>query len=257
MRTKKFKFILPACAVLLFFIASSFGVTRTVGGWAAGALAPIGRALMSLVPERGAGSAKRVQVLENEVARLLVENVRLKGERRSSQEDAGLTTWLAQRALRGEVAHVIGQTPESGDRMIVIDRGTEKQIQTGAPVLMADGVLLGIVSAVRPYRSTILPVTSPRSLVAAVVDNGRNTPGLLRGEHGLTMTMESIPQNEHIENGQAVVTSNLNEHIPENLLLGTIQNVTTSIGDVFQQAAVLPILDHQRARSVVVITGDR
>ncbi|MBI4414951.1 MAG: hypothetical protein HY566_01790 [Candidatus Kerfeldbacteria bacterium] len=257
MRTKSFRLTLFVTAALLLVVLFFSGAFGAIGGWAAAILGPIGRALTSLTPGGSPGSTKDVQVLEDTIARLLVENVRLKDERESTKADADLSSWLAQRALRGEVAHVIGQTPESGDSMLIIDRGSERKIQKGAPVLLGNGVLLGVVEDARSYRSTVLPVTSPRSLIAATVDNGRKTPGLVRGEHGLTMSMESIPQNEPLETGQAVVTSNLNERIPESLLLGTIQNVTLSVGDVFQKASVLPILDLRRARSVVIIISER
>ncbi len=191
--------------------------------------------------------------LNEERARLLVENARLKEDREKLLSTIAQQEFLKSKDLNGVAATVIGRSPEGDEQVLILDRGSEAGVSPGQPVTTNEGIFVGIVHEAGLGRSLILTPTNTQIAVAAEVQNGSRSPGLVSGQHGLTMTMRFIPQGEGIEKGQTVVTSAVDERIPANLVIGQINEVFFTTGDLFQSASVTPPLDFQRLRYVTIL----
>lgn len=198
--------------------------------------------------------ASTVVALQDKVARLTAENIRLRADAASRNAAAKQKNFLTLHGWNGETADVIGRSPDGDQYVAILDRGSELGIAAGQAVVTEDGVFVGKIQDARRGRSTLLLLTSAQISVAAQIDNAKRSNGIVSGEHGLTLRMKLIPQDEQIAVGQAVVTSSVDEHTPENLLIGVITDIQYKTGDLFQQAILEPMFDPQHIRTVTIIT---
>ncbi|MBI3956674.1 MAG: rod shape-determining protein MreC [Candidatus Kerfeldbacteria bacterium] len=248
----RFLFLALAVLIVLHAVGALDPAERAI----VGVLRPLQQRLAALVPRAGPATPtadERLRELEAQVSRLLTENILLKEERRGVQASNEQQSFLERRSLSGQTVSIIGRSPEGDDQIVVLDRGSERGITSGQPVITEDGILIGTVLESEAGRSIAVLITDRRSSVAVEVENTQRSPGLVRGQHGLTMVMEFIPQNEPIERQQAVVTSAVDERIPANLPVGVISDVHFATGDLFQTASLRPLIDLRRLRYVTVI----
>ena len=74
------------------------------------------------------------------------------------------------------------------------------------------------------------------SRMAALIQNESQSKGIVMGEHGLSLKMELIPKNELIKENDIVVTSGLEQNIPQGLVIGKISRFLNEPNDFFQTA---------------------
>lgn len=242
----------------LLLLLHIFGVLVSFEGFIARVLRPVQRPLAHLIPWSNTHpvatvSSENVLALEDQIARLSIENARLRdalAERTAIKDEQA---FLEQHKLEGVDAAIIGQSTEGDEPIVIIDAGTEHGIHEGQAVIFNNGILVGTVEKAESQRSTVLLITSTRIRIGAEVENTSHSQGIISGEHGLTFLMKYIPQGEIVEKGQTVVTSAVDENIPANLLIGNISEVRFRPGDLFQEATVRPLVDIKRIRFVMII----
>lgn len=241
--------------LLLVVILQRTSLLAPVEGWIAFVLRPIQRVTSDWFPAKSnaAPVSAAVRDLQAEVTRFTIENARLREALRQQAAAGDAERFLAAQQLRGVSATVIGRAPSSDKQLLLLDAGTEARIEKGQPVVSPAGALLGIIADARLRRSTVLLLTSTYIAVGARVDNETQSPGIIAGEHGLTLRLNFVPQGEKIVPGQHIFTSDIDERVPANLLIGTITEVHFATGDLFQQASVRPAVDLERERYVTVI----
>ncbi len=196
---------------------------------------------------------QRLRSLELELSRALVDNAHLREEVRRLQAQIDQQGYLEQEQYGGVPATVVGRSVEGDTQILIIDRGTERGLQSGQPVITGDGIFVGVIERAERGRSTVTLVTAAQTRIGAEVQNASRSQGIISGEHGLTMRLRFVPQNEKLEKGLTIVTSAIDEKIPTNLLIGTITEVHFTTGDLFQEATVQPLTDLQAVRYVSVL----
>lgn len=137
-----------------------------------------------------------------------------------------------------------------------IDRGAEDDIVIGAPVLTADGVLIGKISEVRRLSSLVRSVTDSGSRLAVAIRNGSDTLGVLEGQRGLSMAISLIPQGEHMNPGDIVITSGGEPGVRRGIPIGIIEKVAGSTQDPFQTATVAPFQSAEQPVFVQIVLPD-
>lgn len=241
---------------LLLLGLHALGWLGPVEGIVIRTLAPAQRTFSRWLPARHPATlAPLLESLQQENARLLIENAKLKdtlAERAANQQQKD---FLAQENFLGVQAHVLGRSTDAGEETLVLDTGKEASITAGQAVVTGDGVLVGTILSSESHRSTVLPITSSRTQIGASAQNQTQSQGLVSGEHSLALLMRFIPQNEKVGVGETVVTSNIDEKIPANLLIGKVTEVRFQAGDLFQEATLQSLADITHARFVSVITG--
>lgn len=136
---------------------------------------------------------------------------------------------------------------------VIIDRGSRDGITEGNAVVIGDGFLLGTVVDVSETQATVRLIEDPRSAVTATVLGQTKTIGLVVGNEGAVLTLQYVPQDAAISVGDSVVTSGLGENIPEGLLVGIIESVTTEESAPFVTATISPIHDPRTWNVVLVV----
>jgi|GEM_PF-1623496 len=192
------------------------------------------------------------QRLKAENLQLLRENSALRALEEEQQTTARIETFLSSIEQHGIMAHVIGKSV-SERNVLIIDAGSDKGVVEGAAVITDSGILVGTIDEVRAQTSYALLVTDTSQNIAAKIQNDSSSPGVIKGEYGLALSMELIPQNDPVEARQTVVTSALEPRIPPNILIGTITDVSKKEGSVFQSAKVISPIQLDRVEVVSVI----
>lgn len=100
----------------------------------------------------------------------------------------------------------------------------------------------------------MLLVTDSQSRLAAVVQNTDLAPGLVEGQMGLSLKMDLVPREKSIKLGDVVITSGLEADIPQGLVIGSIEKITTEPQDLFQKAILKPLVALDNLNLVTVLT---
>ena len=83
------------------------------------------------------------------------------------------------------------------------------------------------------------------------MENETKSQGVVIGEHGLSLKMELIGQNEVVKEGETVVTSGLEPTIPRGLVIGKISRVLAEPNSFFQTAFIQSLV---KVDSLVVVS---
>jgi rod shape-determining protein MreC len=191
-------------------------------------------------------------VLNQKVDELSFENARLKS---ALDENIGLRQALnfkQQSQLNLIAVEVLNADPTGFSQVIIIDKGANANLLKNQPVVVSPGLLIGKITKLNPNSAEVTLITDPSILVSAeVVDSGAR--GLVKGEHGLGLSLDLVTQNELIKTGDKVVTSGLSDDFPKGLLIGDVAGINSSSTALFQKAAVSPAADLRSLRFLFVV----
>ena len=194
--------------------------------------------------------------LESEAAALRAQVIEL--SERASQVDtlAALVDYSRSNPKsRYVAADVIGRDPSPFLHYIIINRGSNDGILRGMPVVTDQG-LVGRVDAVIADASRIQLITDPLSAVNIRLQSS-DVEAVLSGSITGDLSLNLIPQDVTITEGDLVLTSGLGGGYPTDLIIGQVSNVRKREADLFQQASVQAVVDFPRLSIVLVITNFR
>ncbi len=194
--------------------------------------------------------------LRQEVDGLKSENTKLKEIVHENEQLRQEIGFQHEHAYDTIPAAVIGRSLNPGLKIIEINIGSSRGIEENMPVIVSQGLLAGIVTEVFETSSTVLLLPDKQSNVNAVVQDSRAS-GIVKGQHGLDLRMELIPQNEEINTGQTIVTSGLAGVFPAGLLIGVAHDIEETPNSLFKEARIEPAVDFDHLEIVFVITGAR
>jgi rod shape-determining protein MreC len=197
--------------------------------------------------------------LKRENDRLLRENIRLSAESARWQSVQGENNELRKELellprenyiLKG--AEVIGRDAAGLGNWITIDQGSFQGIERGMPVIVYGAVLIGRVTEVFPESSRVMLISNPESVVSGVTAEG-GAQGIVKGEYGLGIIFDMVLQDASLGSGDRVVTSGLGGEFPKDLVIGTLQNASSSADHLYQRASVVSPVTFDSLRHVFVI----
>jgi rod shape-determining protein MreC len=191
------------------------------------------------------------QRLSTENQNLIIENSQLKTRLAESDQINAAKNYLSSRGLTAITARIIGKSPEPDFQSIILDKGSQDGIRADLPLITADGAIVGKIFRVKNNSAEAILETDSRSRIAAVIQNSSNSQGVVIGEHGLSLTMELIPKDDVVNNGDIVITSGLEPTIPRGLLIGKISSVFSPPNSFFQTARIQSLV---KVDSLVVVS---
>lgn len=203
-------------------------------------------------PRDMAALQQRNADLEAEVAKLNSQVIQLQQQTGQTQILAALVDFATSRSENTyKAAAVIGHDPSPFLRYVFINRGSNDGIQRGMPVVTNQG-LVGRVDAVIADAARVQLITDPASNVNVHLQNAEADASLIGSVTG-DVTLDLISQDVALQPGDLVLTSGLGGGYPPDLIVGQVVNVRTRDFDLFQQAAVQPVVDFNRLQIVLVI----
>jgi len=134
---------------------------------------------------------------------------------------------------------------------ITIDKGKKNGIKEGMAVVNNKG-LVGIIESVTEYSSEITLLKGKKIAVMVSSEEGFNYGVIEKYEDGYYKVTE-IDGLFNIKEGDFVVSTNLNDKIPDNILIGTIENITYDNFGLSKILKVKPSVDFNSLSVVGVL----
>lgn len=197
--------------------------------------------------------SKERNELQTQVKNLLIENAHLRSLVDNTELLEDQLTFLRERSFTAVHAKVTSRSTEFTTQSLIINKGSDDGVIAGLPVIVDNGILLGVVKEVKQYSSTVLLITSFQSMVSTQVENEQQSQGIIQGDHNLTVKMQFIPQFDDVQVDQPVFTSGSDELIPKGLLVGQVQEVLSDPNSLFQEAIVSPFYTNHDLAVVSII----
>ena len=150
------------------------------------------------------------------------------------------------------LADVVGQDSSGSGKYILINKGEKHGVKKKAAVITAGDILVGQIIELTNSFSKVQLITDSNSRINALIQESRIT-GLVKGNQGLSLIIDLLPQGQNIKDGEIVITSGLAELFPKGLLIGQIQQVLFSDVQISQKAKIKPAADFNKLEKVFVI----
>lgn len=220
-----------------------------------GVLTGIFRPVATLLSDAG-----DLRQLQDENARLRVENEELRNQATTAQQNADRVKELEEalkiaQATGGEsklAANIVHRDSSPFTDVVSIDRGSSTGVKPGMVVLSAQGSLVGTVTTVLSDHAFVRLITDSKSKVNAQLLESK-ADGIVRGSPGRGLTFD-FAQAE-IKVGDQVVTSGLGGNYPAGLPIGTVAEVSGTSQDLFRKVKVEPMIRLSTAQTVIVLTS--
>ncbi len=190
--------------------------------------------------------------LEKERLRLFVEHSQYVSVSKENEELRRQIGLLPREQFSLKSAEVVGRDISGLGNWISIDQGSLDGIQTGMPVIVDAGVLVGTVAEVFPSSARVMLLSNPESLISGIALD-TDAQGIVKGEHGLGLLYDMVSQEDVLKVGDTVMTSGLGGDVPSGLLIGTIQETRFANDRLFQQASLIAPVKFDHLRYVFVI----
>jgi len=205
-------------------------------------------------PRDMASLRQRNAELESELAELQSQVIQLQQQVGETQILAALVDFSRARSENSyQAAAVIGRDPSPFLHYVIINVGSNDGILRGMPVVTNQG-LIGRIDAVIADASRVQLITDPASSVNVRLQNAETEASLVGSVTG-DLTLELIPQDINVQQGDLVLTSGLGGGYPPDLIIGQVVTVRSRDFDLFQQATVQPVVDFNRLEIVLVIVN--
>jgi len=238
------------------------GSTRLIRVWTVNAITPFERALVATghffrntwrnyIDLRDVRRQNRE--LQEEVARMRMEQVRLKATADETQRLRALLDFKDRYVGQTLAAEVIGTSGSDSLRTITIDKGSRAGVKTGMAVIIPDGIV-GKVKEVAYLSSQVLIISDRESGAGVILENSR-LRGILHGVGQGDLQVSDIMSDEKVDIGEHVVTSGGDGVYPKGLPVGTVTNVSNdSESGPFLAVKIKSAADLDRLEEVLVVT---
>ena len=191
--------------------------------------------------------------LKNEIDKNLADKAKLMDLEKENEILRDQLNFQKQNNYKLVPADIIAHDPTNIQKTLTINVGSNQGIKEEMPVI-SSGMLVGKISEVHLTSSQVLLITNPNSIINSMIAESRAN-GLVQGELGYGLIMNSIPQDTKINVGDLVVTSGLGGTFPKGLILGQVSEIVSKQGEIFQSAVLRPSLDLDKLEILFVITG--
>ena len=248
--------------VLLAYQVKSNQEVRLIRVWAVSAVTPLARLLeggrsgtVSFFKDYFVLLDVREQNkrLQADLNRVQLENQVLRSELDTSERGRALSVFQEQSGMKTVAARIIGNSPGSNGRVVLIDRGTGSGIQPGMAVITPDGIVGKIVSSY-PTASNLLLITDP-TFAAGVLSQKNRVHGTLKGTGNSNVLVDYVQNEQNVEVGEWFYTAGDDRIFPKGLLAGTVTVVRP--GRTVKEIFLSPSgLQHGLEDVLVILSGD-
>lgn len=125
-------------------------------------------------------------------------------------------------------AGVLTSPPQSLYDVLIVDAGKNKEIQSGAPVILPFGILIGNIASISDKTSQVVLFSSYGIKTEAILER-TGTPVTLTGQGGGNYTIR-VPRDIYVVNGDRVLSPGLNPR-----MLAVIEDVSSVSTDSFKR----------------------
>jgi|GEM_PF-1570465 len=153
-------------------------------------------------------------------------------------------------------ARVIGRDPQHWFQEIVIDKGRFHGVVPESSVIVVDNGhegMVGRVIDVMDTTSKVLLIQDSLSSIAAHLQGSANEDGVVEGTNGHDLILKYLDRSSVVRVGDIVVTAGLGNHIPAEIPIGWVEDISLDPRQLFLQARLHAIISTNRLRIVLVL----
>lgn len=199
------------------------------------------------------GARQQNKELQDEVARLQMEQVRLKQDADQARRLQVLLDFKENFISKTVAAQVIAFSGTEQSRLITIDKGSRDGLKPDMAVITPDGIV-GKVKDVFRLSSQVLLINDHDSGAGVILENSR-LQGIVKGTPLGELQINDIMSDEKVEPGEHVITSGGDRIYPKGYSVGTvIASTPDHDNDPFLVIKIKPAADLNRLEEVLVIT---
>jgi rod shape-determining protein MreC len=158
--------------------------------------------------------------LQTDLNRVQLENQFLRSQLDTAERGQALAVFQQQSGMKTIAARIVGNSPGSNGRVVLIDRGTGSGIQPGMAVMTPDGIVGKIVSSY-PTASTLLLITDP-TFAAGVISQKNRVHGTLKGTGNSSVLVDFVQNEQTVEVGEWFYTAGDDRIFPKGLPAGIV-----------------------------------
>lgn len=199
----------------------------------------------------------RMSALKKENERLLIENFSLKQKlvefgalKKENEQLRQAFNLNIPKNFEVQKADILGKDFTAD--LILISQGKSSGIEVGMPVITPSKVLVGRIVEVFQNTSRVMLISHPQSAFDAKIQR-INATGLLKGKGRFRATLELIPKEKDLSQGDIVTTSKIGGIFPDNLLVGTVETIQKTDPEPFQKAEIKLSLDLESSDILFII----
>ena len=150
-------------------------------------------------------------------------------------------------------ARVVVASPSNFDLSVELNRGRDAGVAPGMPVVTGAGLVGRVVDTSRS-RATVMLLSDPTSNVGVRLTGSGDVGVAVGNGAGSPLQVDSIDPATKVGEGEAVVTSGLNQSVfPPGVPVGTVKTATVRPGGLQQEVSVTPVVDLRRLDVVKVL----
>jgi len=199
------------------------------------------------------GARKQNMELQEEVARLQMEQVRLRQDADQARRLQALLDFKEKFITKTVAAQVIATSGTEQSRLITIDKGSKAGLKTDMAVITPDGIV-GKVKDVFGSSAQVLLINDHDSGAGVILEQSR-LQGIVKGTPLGELQVTGIMSDEKVEPGEHVITSGGDRIYPKGFSVGTvIASTPDHDNDPFLAIKIKPAADLNRLEEVLVIT---
>lgn len=192
--------------------------------------------------------------LEDKISELQTNIIELQEQLKEANVLYALLDFARARPENQYIAcSVIGRDPSPFYHYVIIDHGTDDGIRHGMPVVTQQG-LVGRIDTVISNAARVQIINDASSSVNIYLQSSK-TDAVLNGSITGDISIEMVNQETTISPGELVLTSGLGGNYPSDIVVGQVASIKKLETDLFQTAAVQPVVDFVNLKAVLVITN--
>ncbi len=199
--------------------------------------------------------------LKEQLAALTEENTVLQQDKYELHKLQGLFKLDEQYGQYEKIgARIIARDSGNWYSSFIIDKGSGDGLEVDMNVI-ADGGLVGRISAIGPNWARVLSIISDDSNVSgmtlATEDNLIISGDLKEMAEGAISFSKLIDSQNKVVVGDKVVTSNISDKFLPNILIGYISEINIDANNLTKSGLLIPFVDFEHLSEVLVITDKK
>ena len=191
---------------------------------------------------------REIKSLEEKISKLNSENVALKEQ---MSEISLINTQQKFTSPNKFVPALVLQYLPDKYGYVLLNKGKREGVEIGSAVVY-ENYLLGIVTEVYEKNSLIRLINSSESKITGIIQ-GQNTKGVISGDIAKGLIMSDIPLNANLEVGDFVLSTKIDNTVPEGLIIGKVENIDEKPNLPSKTAKLEILADLKNLQNVFII----
>ena len=163
-----------------------------------------------------------------------------------------------RRDLHFESARILESDSSNWESVLTVNKGTAQDVAVGDCAVTEEGYLIGVVTEAGLNWSTIRTILdSDTSIGATVFRSGQNA--VAQGDFALMgqgrLKLGYLGASPDVVAGDLIVTSGLGDYFPSQLVIGTVESVSTGDDGLAQTAVIVPRMSLEGLQQVFIVTS--